>query len=242
MIKSFWYLSKNVGDTLTPIIVKYFTGQNVIYTKRHDREKLLAVGSVMSALKNGDTVWGTGIMREKDRFLNKDKCIFLAVRGKLTEKILGRDIGVYGDPALLLPIIYNPEIKQTHDIGFVKHYVDKNIFVDSKYKTNGLKFKNIDVEQDWQKFIRDIKSCKKIISSSLHGIIIAEAYGIKAEWMKGSDKIIGKGFKFRDYLTGTGRKEQEYGEFPPIENLKDIQYNLINSLKKHYGLPMDKKN
>lgn len=106
MLKSFWYQSKNIGDTLTPVIVKHFTGQDVVFTHRNDRGKLLAVGSIMKALRIGDTVWGTGIMRETDKFPNAGKCKFLAVRGKLTEKILGVNVGVYGDPALLLPLLY----------------------------------------------------------------------------------------------------------------------------------------
>lgn len=230
MIRAFWYKSRNVGDTLTPIIVKYFTGQDVVFAERGERGKLLAIGSVMSALRNGDLVWGTGVMRETDKFLNKEKCKFLAVRGKLTEKKIGREIGVYGDPALLLPLMYKPKIEVKHEVGYIPHCIDKITKVEGKY---------IDIEQDWKKVINDILSCKRIISSSLHGIVIAEAYGVPAEWIMGSEKILGKGFKFRDYLTGTGRKEQGPGQFPKIENLEKIQYNLIKVLKNHYGIPMD---
>ena len=110
MIKSFWYRSKNVGDTLTPIIVRHFTHQEIEWVDRCNGHKLLAVGSIMDALRKGDVVWGAGILRETDKpKVNENK--FLAVRRKLTEKILGIDCGVYGDPALLMPLIYNPEVK-----------------------------------------------------------------------------------------------------------------------------------
>lgn len=229
-MKSFWYKSKNVGDTLTPIVVEYFTGQKVTYADRKDRCKLLAIGSIMKALMSGDVVWGTGIMREYDRFIGKKNCTFLAVRGKLTKQILEKDgfkvPEVFGDPGLLLPLIYNPKIEKKYDVGYIPHYIDKTTKCEGKY---------IDIEQDWKKVIEDILACKRVISSSLHGIVIAEAYGIPAEWIIGCDKILGHGFKFRDYLTGTGRKEQGPGPFPPIQNLKEIQDDLIKSLKNHYG-------
>ena len=101
-----WHLEKNIGDTLTPILVEFFTCKKVKWVSRNSTGKLLGVGSIMKALRVGDTVWGTGIMRETDIFNYASKCKFLAVRGKLTEKILGVNCGVYGDPALLLPLLY----------------------------------------------------------------------------------------------------------------------------------------
>lgn len=218
----FWYDSKNVGDALSPIIVSHFFQKDVSLAKRNETGKLLGIGSVMKALREGDTVWGTGIMREDDKFPMAPKCKFLAVRGKLTEKILGIDVGVYGDPALLLPLMYNPEVEQKYDVGYVPHYVDKPIF-------KGFKGKVIDIEQDWRGFVREIKQCKKIVSSSLHGLIIAEAYGLQAEWRVYSDKVLGKGFKFRDYLSATDR--ESFDEPLDKSKLKSIQDSLIKAIQ-----------
>lgn len=195
-MKAFWYKSKNVGDTLTKPILNHF-GIDVKYAGRNYKGKILFCGSIMKALRPKDIVLGAGIMRETDRFkLNKNK--ILAVRGKLTEKILGIDCGVYCDPALLLPLIYNPKVKVKHEVGIVEHYIDKGLYKGKGYK--------IDVFLNWKDFIKEIKSCKKIISSSLHGCIIAEAYGKPVEWIKLSNNVLGNGFKFRDYLSATDRK------------------------------------
>jgi pyruvyltransferase len=140
---------------------------------------------------------------------------------------------VYGDPALLLPLIYNPDIQKTHEIGIIPHYVDKKIVL-QKYAFDSGFNKFIDVSLPWKKFIDEVLSCKTIISSSLHGIIIAEAYGIPATWAVHSDKVIGNGFKFRDYLTGTGRKPQDPGEFSPIENISKIQKGLVDALLSNF--------
>ena len=234
-MKSYWYQHKNIGDTLTPIIVEHFTGQKVECVDRKTHGKLLAVGSIMSALTYRDVVWGAGVMRETDKFPLAKYAKFLAVRGKLSEKILGVEVGVYGDPALLLPLIYNPKIEKKYDVGYIPHYVDTPFFPGIINVMDNPKYQIIDVLKPWKEFIDKVLECKTIVSSSLHGVIIAEAYGIPAKWEVYSNKVIGNGFKFRDYLTGTGREEQGPGEFPPIKNLVEIQANLINSLMKHYG-------
>jgi pyruvyltransferase len=153
------------------------------------------------------------------------------VRGPLSEKALDKKIGVYGDPALLLPLIYNPDIKQKYEVGYTPHYIDKKMFPAKLLKDNEL---FIDVQDDWRSIVKNIKSCKKIVSSSLHGIIVAEAYGIPAEWVEYSDKVIGKGFKFRDYFLGTGRVIDKPGNIQPMENLKEVQEKLLAALTSHY--------
>jgi pyruvyltransferase len=233
MIKAYWFQSKNVGDTLTPVIVEFFTDQKVEFVDRSENGKLLAVGSIMKALRDDDIVWGTGCMYEHDNFSHK-KCTVLAVRGKLTEERMGKSVGVYGDPALLMPRIYNPEVDIDTEVGILPHYVDKKVVMSSTTVIPGYN-KFIDVMGDWKTVIEQIKSCRKIVSSSLHGIVLAEAYGIPAEWVEYSDAVLGDGFKFQDYLTGTGRKPQETGVFPPIKNLKEIQDKLVNSLQQHYA-------
>lgn len=47
-------------------------------------------------------------------------------------------------------------------------------------------------------------------SSLLHGIILAEAYGIPAIYLK--DNKINQDFKFNDYYCGTGRSEYKYAK------------------------------
>ena len=231
-MKAYWINSSNVGDTLTPVIMEHFTDYKLERVNAETPGKLIAVGSTMTSLCKGDTAWGTGIMRETDTFHDVSDCRFLAVRGKLTEKILGVDVGVYGDPALLLPLMYGVYKTKTHRIGIIPHYAEKDESVFSELsKQEGSKI--IDVNYNWELFIDEIVSCEEVISSSLHGIVIAEAYEIPATWIKPTAKVAGDGFKFKDYLTGTGREIQKPGKFPPISipKLKEIQDGLLKSLK-----------
>ena len=143
-MKAYWYtehpksLYGNVGDMLTPIIIEHFTGKKPEFADKWDKGKLLACGSVAEFIMPGDTVWGSGLIQPMaiSKFANKNVNI-LAVRGKRTADIL-REYGftvpeVYGDPAVLMPEIYNPHaqlkrpwktIAITHDIGYVPHYVE----------------------------------------------------------------------------------------------------------------------
>jgi pyruvyltransferase len=226
MIKAHWHKELNIGDTLTPIIVEYFTGQKVEWVNRNTRPKLLGIGSIMKALRVGDTVWGTGIMRETDTFERAKLCKILAVRGKLTEKILGINCGVYGDPAILLPLIYKPNIKKTRELGYVPHYIDQDLFVGKKI---------VDVRQNWKDFIDDLLQYERIETSSLHGFIIALAYGVPVKWVQYSNRVIGGGFKFRDFGTGVGLDIKENVWYNKIKNLSEIQNKLIKALTEYYN-------
>lgn len=234
-MKVFWYDFPNFGDTLTPIILKGVFGIDAEYAQRNDEGKLIAIGSLMNVIEDGDVVWGTGIhsWRKRDK---KDGVTFLAVRGSLTRDMLlkyGNDVPeVYGDPALLLPLIYNPKIEKKFTIGYLPHYCDKELIPEIK---EGEIY--IDVQQDWKTVIDQVLSCDKIISSSLHGILCAEVYNVPVQWAVYSDKILGGEFKYQDYFLGTGRERQiPFTDIPPILNLKEIQDGLISVFNKHYNL------
>ena len=61
----------------------------------------------------------------------------------------------------------------------------------------------------WQDVIDEIKKCECVISSSLHGLIISDAYGIANVRVKFSDSIKGGDFKYKDYYSGVNRFYQE---------------------------------
>lgn len=231
-IPTYWYTGeRNFGDMLTPIILK---GLGIPFkpARRGARSKLLAVGSIIYAARDRDVLWGTGTMRDKD-FKATTGMKVLAVRGpKTREKIKGCEVPkIYGDPAILLPEIYTPKKLPRHEVGFIPHYVDQK---SPDLLRNPDRF-IIDVKQDPLKTIDEICSCDLIVSSSLHGIIVAEAYGIPAVWIKLSDKLIGGNFKFNDYFLGSGREEREpdmIGDWHVIPTPKYEKEKLINALKQ----------
>jgi pyruvyltransferase len=219
MLKAYWYkrsdvtdLVANVGDILTPIILKHILNEDVVWSARGYR--ILACGSIVELVHNGDIVWGSGLIRPM-RVKPRKNVKIVAVRGKLTRKNLiesGYDCPeVYGDPGMLMPDVYNPEIEKIHEIGFVPHYVEKKEFQEwfGGHQINIINNPFI--------FIDQMLECEAIITSSLHAFILARAYGLKAEYTQLTDKIHGGLFKYHDFLSG----QKDYDEKLFIKALKD---------------------
>jgi len=212
--------NKNVGDTLTKPLVENILNTKTQNVSANSSSKLLGVGSIISwALHENDIIWGSGLI-QNDKY-KIPQCRILALRGKLTAKNIDIDCEIFSDPAILLPIIYNPQIEKQHKLGIIEHYIDQGLYNGSGFKIN--------VIQNWKTFVDQIKSCDSILSSSLHGLIISEAYGIPCQRMILSDNITGGDFKFLDYLSASNRKEFGY-----FENIRMYQDLLITALKEHY--------
>jgi pyruvyltransferase len=199
----YWIRSSNFGDALNADIYKLITGREPLHSVNSPR--IIAEGSLLGEARPKDIVWGTGAMTWGDK-LEVDKTTeFLAVRGPLSAEVI-RNNGlksptIYGDPAQVLPKFYQPGIKKIHPCGVVPHYVDREK-VESWTLPEGMIIVNA---LETLRFVDKILECEKIISSSLHGLIVAEAYGMPAVWVEFSDGVAGNGFKFHDYYLSTGR-------------------------------------
>ena len=195
---------KNIGDELGPFIIKNFTKKKVVKTSHKDRGALFTVGSILGMAKYaGQTVWGAGFMTSHQN--SNLKSNIFTVRGPLSRiKIKSRPLPV-GDPALLLPRVYQPQAKKKYKLGIIPHYVDRdflnrNFIIDIN---SPLKIINV-LTDDVINFIKEVNECEYVISSSLHGLIVAQAYQIPALWVEFSDKVVGSGFKFFDYFLSVG--------------------------------------
>ena len=171
------------------------------------------IGSIIDLLGDDKTIiWGAGAILG-NRPLRKKPLKVLCVRGPLTRDYLMKQ-GIecpecYGDPALLLPKLYDPIVKKIYKVGIVAHYVDlDNIVIRDWIKSGNGTVKLIDLVhyKHWHDVIDEINSCEFIISSSLHGVIVSDAYNIPNVWVEFSDKVYGAGFKFRDYYASIGKK------------------------------------
>lgn len=210
----------NAGDHLSKIIVQQMLALRdyEISDKKNIKNKLMAIGSVMHFAKNNDCVWGTGIngkvSLEELKFNNVD---VRAVRGPKTRKILQeRGITVpevYGDPGLLLPFFFPAETllldtKPKKDFIIIPH-MNEDFDLYKKYRDNICSPK-----QGAISFTREIVNSHFVVSSSLHGVIIAEAYGIPAILLENSSGE--STFKYDDYYFGTGRED-----YPIVNNIDD---------------------
>lgn len=225
-MKVFRANSYNVGDSLPEVLVSHFLKVKVEAVGRKESGKLMVIGSEFQEAKPGDIIWGQGIRKTDHRTLKG--VTVLAARGKLAKQYIHgvKFPNIYGDPGLLMPLIYEPKIKKKHETGYIPHHTDRDNHPEGHV---------IPVTLNWEEFINEIVSCKRIVSSSLHGIVLSEAYGIPAEWAIWGEETRKQYIKYIDYLTGTDRMVQDPGPFPPIRNLKQIQDRLIKALVGYYG-------
>lgn len=231
----------NLGDVLSPIICKWMLereGIPVDKKVKHTRH-LMAVGSILGGNGFFDaTVWGSGIksfyqissLGKRKYFQKLD---IRAVRGPLTREALlacGYQCPmVFGDPAVLMPLIYEPENRTPKGVGVILHFKQKMQIPQS--------LKTIDIStDDYKLFIDQLCSCEKIISSSLHGIILAETYGIPAIFLgAGRSSEL---FKYYDWYFSTGRKNVRFAhsleeaiEMKAMElpDISKMQENILNA-------------
>lgn len=76
----------------------------------------------------------------------------------------------------------------------------------------------------WQDIIDRICEYGIILSSSLHGLIIAEAYHVPNVWIEFGKPLIGGHFKFHDFFLSV----QRYGETPLVIANDELPIELIN--------------
>lgn len=228
-INLIYWNKDNFGDQLSPYIVSKLSGETIRYKRgtaslRYSfkeilsyvlrlkfakisemlfnwQDSLLAVGSIINLGNSKSKIWGSGFMNENQPFYGGKVC---AVRGKFTaQKIAERGYettDVYGDPALLLPLIFTPPILGDRQIAIIPHITEFKYFKE-KY---GAKYDVIDFRtRNIEKTISEICRYRLILSSSLHGLIVAHAYGIPALWIK-HGYIHTDGIKFKDYFSSVG--------------------------------------
>lgn len=207
-----WSDAPNFGDLLSPWLVEQMTslpvefagGENRRYATK-DSPHYVTIGSIVGRTSDTSLVWGTGSFGTETKERLSRKADYRAVRGPLTRQVL-KNVGikcpsVYGDPALLVPLYYHPDVPITHEIGMVVRWSEqewKSVDVDPNVKIINLKTSSVEQTLD------DFLSCKRIISSSLHGLIIADAYGIPNAWRQSET---GKGgiFKYFDYFASVDK-------------------------------------
>lgn len=198
----------NFGDELGAEILRKLGYR--IEEVEYEQADMLPIGTTLfynRRLKPTCKVWGAGAW---DYTFYTDRIPqILAVRGRLTEKALQLPPDtIKGDTGLLVSKLWKPSEKK-HGLGIVKHYVDDNHyqFGDTEIWTT----KPVD------QVIAEITACETIATSSLHGAVVAEAFGIP--WVRLVSEPTARDFKWMDFISALDK---------PIEQIQD---NLLKALK-----------
>jgi hypothetical protein len=251
-IKLYWWRGgklglKNFGDWLSPLICEAISGKKVVFAKPESCD-LIAIGSLLKKLnKTGNwlfkrkiAVWGTGSIGE-DAAKYPKWHNYYAVRGKKSLELIPSDKSVVlGDPGLLCEHIYcdiSRNIKNT--IGIVPHYKDRNNELVKELCKKSKYFIYIDVCSDPITVIKQIASCRMILSSSLHGLVVADALHIPNAWIKLSNLVGPNDFKFYDYYSIYGLSK--ISPFPLSVHDTPETIEVIQDSYKRDGLENIKK-
>jgi pyruvyltransferase len=215
----------NVGDDLSRVMVEAMLAlRDLELTGKRDlHRRLFAIGSVLHNARDGETVWGSGINAKIPEHMHRFRTLDVrAVRGPLTRRWLMerglRAPEVYGDPALLMPAFYPRELVGASpgtDFLVIPHFNEPL----QRYAAWHDRLLLPSVRP--LAFVRALLGARMVVSSSLHGVILAEAYGIPAVYL---DSGNGEArFKYDDYYAGTGRAHWHSGR--SVEECLDLGGN-----------------
>lgn len=209
--------SINLGDSLSPVVVEWMLGQRQIdpQISTDQTRHLMAIGSIVGRGIFDTTIWGSGVHRpvmiEKIAAQKGLRELDIrAVRGPRTRSCL-IDCGfacpeVYGDPAILMPLIFDPRKKegvsqQPGKTILILHHANS---LGANELPHGVSLLDIKTT-DYKAFIRELCTASKVIAASLHGIILAETYDIPAVFLCKESVVEEQMMKYIDWYESTGR-------------------------------------
>jgi pyruvyltransferase len=184
---------RNFGDELGPVLLERL-GYPIERVDDIGEAGILTCGSLLEHAEReaapGTIVWGSGLMRGGHADLSH--LDVRAVRGPLTVRAAGLDPTTpVGDPAVLVPELWTKP-RTVRGLGVVRHYIDKREYSWADAV--------IDADQPVDEVIEFIGSCRAVASSSLHGLIIAHAWGLDTLRLP-HPEVAGADFKWLDWLT-----------------------------------------
>jgi hypothetical protein len=230
-IHKVWWIDrdKNFGDLLNPYIFDHF---NIHYEYSElSSADTICIGSIARHAGENFTVLGSGIVNQRKERLNP-RANWKFVRGPFTRKKIIEQGGecpeIYGDPGLLLPLLCD-ESKKEFDVAIIPHFMHYE-YVKEKYS----RFKIINVvNNNPLEVCKEITKCRFLLSSSLHGIITAHAYGIPVARLNFPINIKGDGIKFEDHYASLElNAEISTVEDPIFTVAKNINYDPIVNIFK----------
>lgn len=258
-VKVCYSVRNNIGDSINPLIIENIIGYKVQYAEWNECDTS-GIGSGLRrffmpqkdvfASREGFRkrltglitfrpcqIWSAGFIRyseEKEIPLRRHLRI-ASVRGELSrkriEEILGKKIEcTLGDAGLLASELIKEKTNKKYKLGIIAHQreIGEKEWDDLHDSTAGSIL--LDVTADPMETLRKMSECECIVSSSLHGLIFADSFGIPNQRVVLTDRLAGDGFKFDDYYSAFGVIPK-----PPI-NLKKDHVVDIEKVKADYSI------
>ena len=222
VVPAYWWDGHpNFGDDLTPWLLPNY---GVLPIHRvASRARLAGVGSILEFLPAdwSGVVWGSGLMHGEPHPLKNARV--LAVRGHLTRELVGApDDVALGDPGILVGRL-RPRPERRWDVALVPHGHHRSHapFL-ALAETAGYRVRVVNVHQTAERVVREIGASRAVVTTSLHGLVTADAYGIPAVWTTLEPPLGGGAFKFHDYESVITPGATRFVRFDPGMSLSDL--------------------
>lgn len=233
-VRTYWWTGRaNFGDALAPLLLARFARLNPEWSDLATAD-LVTVGSVLEGARN-KVVLGTGKLYEAT--VPDPTNRYLAVRGPRTrEGVPSPGTTGIGDPGLLAGELVVVG-RRTTQLGIVPHWSDAALPVDERFTKYNPRI--IDPGGAPLDVVRQIGECHKIVSSSLHGLIVADAFGIPRRLERAPRLLDHEGglFKFDDYNRSVGVETKvgvtQRASLQAVETLQHTLFDLYDDLEDY---------
>lgn len=230
-LRLFWWQGvPNFGDAISPLIVAHVAGREVVHTGARNCG-MLAIGSLLQVMRRNygkpradgvrPWIWGAGLLHAvQPDFLDNVQVALL--RGPVSAALLGLKAERFGDPGLLVPSLLGDLPERRDHVGLVVHHRQNDDPALAALIAAEPALRLIDVRDDALDVCRRIAACAHVITSSLHGLIVADACGVASTWL---DPGTQSHLKYLDYAASVGRMmiaPVSFGDVPDcLRRLKD---------------------
>lgn len=235
---------QNFGDYLSPLLIERFSGRKVEYAPVQNAD-LMAVGSILGRERKAKHwwggrrrlhIWGAGTGSEQARYSGHH--YYHAVRGSLTlDQIENAPSNIaLGDPGLLAPWVLDRtgvKLAKKIRVGIIPHYADQTEPAVAELVAGIPGSKIIDVFSPVHQVLEEIASCDFVLSSSMHGLIVADSFSVPNHWLLLSRGRISE-YKFADYYSAFG-----LANVPPLlaSEVLEGKGNLLGRIADAYSRP-----
>lgn len=241
VIRTYWYGGKprgNFGDQLGPILCEVLSGQRVEFAEVL-RAEIVTIGSIIEPwFCVGGTwasyrgiVWGSGRMvAEEPIELPHARVLALRGRWSLQKTSFVRDSAqvdpVLGDPGLLSHLLAPTASPKMFQLGIIPHISEQKAPIVAQLGAISSEIKIVDMKAPVDEVIATVSSCRYVLSSALHGLILADSLGIPNRWLRldvVDERRVGiAATKYLDYYSVFGGDEKTPVRVSTNETLQSL--------------------
>lgn len=234
-----WDGNPNFGDALTPWLLPHYS-IIPLHSSPADAA-VIGVGSIIEHVPRDFVghIWGSGLLRDEERTFPDARVI--GVRGRLTCERLGvvSENVTLGDPGLLVSrVMRRPKLRWR--LGVVPHHAHLRSIAMRRLLAEDRLVRWIDVRRRPGVVVREIASCEAIVTTSLHGLVVADSFGIPAFWTTLDPPLFGGTFKFLDYESVVSPDNSRHGRLTDAMSLADVLGQVGLPSKQHVDVAVSR--